>query len=100
MIERRVLVLDHAKVEAAEASIDKFIASRASSKDKANGLAMEWAASERRHLEKLREANRELWLDFHLGQAARLRRTMQVLVERHERAAARLLEESGGGGAR
>jgi hypothetical protein len=53
------------------------------------------AASERKHQEKLRAANREIWLDFHRGQAERLRRTMTALVEKHERAAAQLLEESG-----
>lgn len=90
-------MLDPVKIEAAEASIDKFIASRSASKDKANLLAEAWAASERSHREKLRAANRELWLDFHLGQAARLRRTLEVLIEKHERAAARLLEGEGEG---
>lgn len=50
----------------------------------------------RRHNEKRRAEHRDLWLDYHQGQAARLRYTIGLLIARHEAAAARLLEEAGG----
>jgi hypothetical protein len=78
--------------------LDKLIerAARGStSRDRANKLAQEWARSEAVHREKMRQENRELWLDFHLGQAARLRKTMEILIARHEEAVAQLLEEPG-----
>lgn len=89
-------MLDPVAVERAEKSLDEFINSRSKSKDKANLLAQEWAASEKRHREKLRAEHRELWLDYHQGQAARLRATLELLIARHEEAAAQLLEGEGG----
>ena len=93
-------MLDPVAVERAEKSLDEFINSRSKAKDKANSEADLWRISERAHLEKRRAEHRDQWLDFHLGQAERLRRTMTALVEKHEAAAARLLEEAGGGGGR
>jgi hypothetical protein len=55
-MRERSVMLDQAKVGRAEAGIDRFIASRSASKDKANLLADEWAASEVKHREKQREA--------------------------------------------
>ena len=45
------------------------------------------------HRERRREEHRLAWYCFHLDQAERLRRTMTALVEKHEAAAAELLEE-------
>ncbi len=88
-------MLDPVKVEAAEKQIDSFIASRARERSEANRIEAAWAETTRRYNEKRRREHRELWLDFHLGQAERLRRTMTALIESHEKAAAQLLEESG-----
>lgn len=62
-----------------------------SSRDAANERAAMWAVSTRRHREKLRAEHRELWLEYHRGQIVRLRRTMELLIARHERSV-RLLE--------
>lgn len=74
--------------------IDRLIDSRAAGRDKANALEAMYTESVRRHHEKRRRQHRDLWLDFHLGQAKRLRKTMEILIARHEAAAAQLLEES------
>ncbi len=88
-------MLDPVKVEAAEKQIDAFINSRSKAKDKANSEADLWRISEIKHREQRREEHRLAWYCFHLDQAERLRRTMTALVEKHEAAAAQLLEESG-----
>lgn len=84
-------------MESASAQIDTLIDRRAGERSKANELEAMYAESVRRHHENLHQANRALWLDFHLGQAERLRRTMTDLIEKHEEAAARLLDEAGEG---
>lgn len=83
-------------VEQALAGIDALIERRSRERDRDNTLEEMWKASERKHLEKRRSENRLAWLDFHLGQAARLRHTMGLLIAKHE-AAAKLLQEEGGG---
>ncbi len=87
-------MLDHAKVEAAEASIDKFIASRSASKDKANLLAQEWAASERKHRAKLRQENRWEWIRFYEC----LAHNHAQLADENRAKAEALLAESGAPG--
>lgn len=62
------------------------------SRDAANERQRIWDESARCHLEKRREEHRLAWYCYHLDQAERIRRTMQALVETHERAAAELLE--------
>ncbi len=56
-VKKRVLVLGPVATERAEKEVEKFINSRSRLKDKANLLAQEWAASEKRYFEKRREAN-------------------------------------------
>ena len=87
-------MLDPIAVERAEKSPDEFINSRSKAKDKANAEADLWRISEIKHRERRREEHRLAWYCFHLDQAERLRRTMSALVEKHEAAAARLLEEA------
>ncbi len=91
-------MLEHVRIEAAEKQIDAFINSRSKAKDKANSEADLWRISEIKHREKRREEHRLAWYCFHLNQAERLRRTMEALISKHEAAAAKLQEESGGGG--
>ncbi len=94
-------MLDPAVAERGEKELDRLIERQAqrSGADEANGVEAMWRASERAHERKRREERRLAWYCFHLDQAERHRRTMTALVEKHEAAAARLLEEPGGGGA-
>jgi hypothetical protein len=48
---------------------------------------------ERLHREERRKANRVKWGLFHQAQAQRLRSALEVMVNHHEEAAARLLEQ-------
>ncbi len=74
--------------------IDAFIERRALRPDAEQQRVEDlFEETTRRHREKRREENRALWVDFHLGHAERLRRTITALVEKHEEAAAELLEE-------
>ncbi len=49
-----------------------------------------WMESERAHNARLREENRLAWCQYHREQAARLRRTLEPLIRKHEEAAARI----------
>ncbi len=81
-------------LEAAEAELNRFIEKRALRPDTEQQRVEDlFEETTRRYREKRRREHRELWLDFHLGQAARLRKTMEILIARHEEAAAQLLEE-------
>ena len=90
-------MLDPVAVDRAEKQIDVFINSRSKAKDRANAEADLWRISERKHRERRREEHRLAWYCFHLDQAERLRRTMEALISKHEEAAARLLQDRGGG---
>lgn len=73
--------------------LDKLIelAARGTSRDAANEHAAEWKRSEAVHREKIREANRELWIDHHFALAA----THRKIALTHEQKAAALLEGEG-----
>ena len=87
--------MDVAATERAEAELNRLVERqpRRTGADEANALAAMWRASEKAHAAKQREEHRDLWLDYHQGQAARLRSTLEALVSKHEAAAAELLEE-------
>ncbi len=91
--ERRLVLDDPIKIEAAGASINAFIEKRAKQSTAERERENLWAQSVRRHHEKRRQANRLAWLDYHQGQAARLRATRTVLVAKHEEVAERLQHE-------
>ncbi len=84
-------MLDPVKAERGEADLDRFIESRAKRKgaDEANLLAMEWAASERRVLEKRREENRTAWIIYYSNLAHGCRQRAQ----KYEAKADALLED-------
>lgn len=89
MIETRTLT-------AAEEELNRFIERRALRPDAEQERVEDlFAETTRREREKRREENRLAWYFYHLDTAERLRRTMTALVEKHEAAAAALLEESG-----
>jgi len=87
-------MLDPVAVERAESEIDHFIQRRAREKADANRVEELFAESERRHQDKRRRENRDLWRSYHLDQAERLERTAASIAEEHRaRAAALAVEE-------
>ncbi len=76
-------------VEQASASIDALIARRSTERERANALEAMWRASERRHREKIRRANRAAWF----GYFSTLAENHRKLSEHFEGKAERLLEE-------
>jgi hypothetical protein len=93
---RGVLSLDLFDVEAAEkieAELDRFIEKRARAGEDQRRVEAEWAISERRHRERRRERNRELWRYWHLDQAERLERTAAELATDHRAKTAALAED-------
>lgn len=84
-------MLDPVAVERVEAELDSFIEKRARERKDADTVEDLWRASEHAHAEKLREANRLALLDYHRGQAARLRNTLEALVSKHEERVRELL---------
>jgi light-regulated signal transduction histidine kinase (bacteriophytochrome) len=57
---------------------------------------MLWKASVERHNEQRRLQARYAWHLHHVGQADRLRRTLEELISHHEEQAAKLLEAEEG----
>ena len=75
--------------ERAEADLELFISRRDTQRRKDEGERRKeeaWAASERVHNARRAAENRAAWLDFHRGQAERLRRNLAALVAHHEAA--------------
>ncbi len=85
--------MDVERAEVIAAELDMLIRRRADKPPDPDELEPSYRESVRRHRERIRRANRALWYAYHLDQAERLRRTMTVLVEAHEEAALRLLED-------
>jgi hypothetical protein len=54
-----------------------------------------WKASVRRYNARRREEMRAAWASYHAEQAARHRRTLEDLIDRHETQAAKLCEGRG-----
>ncbi len=65
------------------------LVSRSTERESANELAELWRASERRHRERIRRANRAAWYSHFSGLADSLRRSAEV----YEARARALLEE-------
>jgi hypothetical protein len=86
---------DIAGAERVEAELDSFISRRHNQRVADEGERTEealWAESERRHQEKRRQMARLEWHAHHVGQADRLRRTLEELAALHEAQAAKLIE--------
>ena len=83
----------------AEAQIDALVERRAAAgrdPDEEHDL---WQRSVARDRERRRRELRAAWYRFHLDQAERLRRTLTMLIEAHEAAASKLLEDEPKGAA-
>lgn len=85
-------MLDPVAVERVEAELDSFIEKRARERKDADTVEDLWRSSERAYRERRRRADRDAWADYHRDQAERLRRSMTALIEKHEEAAAKLLD--------
>jgi hypothetical protein len=76
-----------------DADIDLFIERRHAKRVKEEGERAQeeaWKESERRHAEKQRQQARLEWHAHHAGQAERLRRTLEALIDYHEQRAEEL----------
>jgi hypothetical protein len=86
--------MDIAHGETVEAELVRMIEKRARREPNLDAREELWKASVRRY-NACREAERRaLWADYHRSHAARLRRTVEPLIEHHETQAKKLLEGS------
>jgi hypothetical protein len=76
-------------VEQASAQIDTLIERRANQREKANSLEAMWAASERKHKARIREQNRQAWIDHY----ARLAESLALSSAEFARKAKALMQE-------
>ncbi len=79
--------MDIAHGEAVEAELDRLVERRHDLRVAEEGERPEheaWTESERRYHAIRRAEVRAAWVDYHEGQAARLRHTLGELVARHE----------------
>jgi hypothetical protein len=84
---------DISRGEATERELDQLITRR--SREKVPEEQSEaWQESAQKHEQQRLLQARYEWHLYHTAQAERHRRTMEILIEAHERAAARLLEGS------
>jgi 2-succinyl-5-enolpyruvyl-6-hydroxy-3-cyclohexene-1-carboxylate synthase len=84
--------------EAAEAEIDRFIQRRAKVLERENKERAEEAAfleQTRKSNEEYRQQVRREWHAHHTTQAARLRNTLEQLIEHHEQRAEELMGSGG-----
>ncbi len=78
-----------------DAELDRLISKRASEDRRPDPDEQEelWKASVRAHNARRHEENRAAWASFHRDQAECLRRTLEALVDHHEREAEKYLPE-------
>ena len=85
-------------METVDVELDRLISKRASQDrrpdpDEEHEL---WRASVRTYTARRREAIRAAWCEHHQLQAARLRATLEALIERHEEQAERYADQPKG----
>ncbi len=92
--EETPLEVDTQREDAINADLDRLIARRASTDHGTTADEQEelWKMSVRAHNARIRDENREAWLDYHRGQAERLRRNLASLIAHHEEQASKLQE--------
>jgi hypothetical protein len=86
-------------VDTVDAELDRLLSRRASQdrnpdRDEREEL---WKESVRAYTARRREEMRAAWASYHAEQAARHRRTLEDLIDRHETQAAKLCEGEGVG---
>ncbi len=84
--------MDVMRADTVDLELDRLISRRASEDRREDPDEREelWKASVRAHHAGRRDEMRAAWLDYHKGQAARLRAAFEPLIARHEREAERL----------
>jgi hypothetical protein len=89
----QVLSRDITQGEQVEGAIDEFIEKRHRQRVREEGERAQeeaWKESARKHAAKQRQQARLEWHLHHTDQAERLRRTLESLIEHHEREAEKL----------
>jgi DNA repair photolyase len=89
----QVLSRDITQGAQVDGAIDEFIEKRHRQRVKEEGERQAeemWKESTRKHAEKQRQQARLEWHLHHQGQAERLRRTLESLIEHHEEQASKL----------
>jgi hypothetical protein len=87
-------VLDVERGEAIEKELEAFIEKRSRKAPNLDAREALWKESVRRYNAAREAERRALWADYHRSHAARLRRTVEPLIEHHETQAKKLLEGS------
>ena len=93
--------MDVMRADTVDADLDRLISRRASTdhRTSADELEPSYTESVRRFNARVRAANREAWVNYHLDQAGRHRRNLEDLITHHETQAARLCESEATEGA-
>jgi hypothetical protein len=91
--------VDVARAETVVAELDRLISKRASQDRRPDPDEIEpsYAESVRRYKTRLQEERRAARVEYHRGQAIRLRAVLEALIESHETQAAKLCEGEGVG---
>ncbi len=85
--------MDVARGEMVEAELNRLIEKRSRKRDVDPEEREElWQKSVRAYTARRRDEMRAAWREYHQGQAASLRRSLEALAEDHEAAAAKLME--------
>jgi hypothetical protein len=84
-------LVDVTRGELVGAELDRLVERRSRQKDPDEESEL-WRESVRTYEEKRRQMARLEWHVFHLGQAERLRRTLEALASHHEEQAAKLTD--------
>lgn len=85
--------MDVAHAETADKEMDRMIERRSRKEPDPDELEASYAESVRPYNAARRSERRAEWYAYHLDQAERLRRTMELLIAVHEARAAALCEE-------
>jgi hypothetical protein len=90
--------VDVARTDTVDAELDRLISKRASQDRRPDPDEIEpsYVESVQRYSARLQEERRAARVEYHRGQAIRLRTVLEALIESHETQAAKLSEGGGG----
>lgn len=92
------MMVDITRGALVEADLDRLIERRSCREPDPDEREELWKARVRAYNERQQEEMRFAWCEYHQGQAACHRATLEALISRHEAKAAKL-QATGGGGA-
>ena len=87
-----------ARADTVDAELERLIERRSRREQNPDEREELWKARVRAYNGRQQEEMRLAWCEYHQGQAARHRATLEALISRHEAQAAKL-QATGGGGA-